>query len=112
MKVVYNTNGFGLRLNEAELKMFCTMRGYTLRNHTQPRSSMTTWFVEVDWLEFRSDPLLVRLVENNMMSNKDLAVVEVDGEWDLVTDWQNHERVELIEDCPTCWRFETEGETT
>ena len=102
MKVVYNTNGFGLRLNEAELKMFCTLRGYTLRNHTHPLSSTTTWFVEVDWLEFRSDPLLVRLVENNMMSNKDLAVVEVDGEWDLATDWQTYERVEMVGDCPTC----------
>jgi hypothetical protein len=100
MKVVYNANGFGLRLNEAEMRMFCTMRGYTLRNHTKPVSSDTTWFNEVDWMEFRTDPLLIRLVEHKMLSNQDLAIREwdesdpsYDGHWEIMTDWRTYENV-------------------
>ena len=52
-------------------------------------------------MDFRADPLLVRLVENKMLSNQDLAVVEVDGEWHLDTDWVTYENVE-VESCATC----------
>ena len=102
MKVVYNTKGFGLRLNEAEMKMFCALRGYTLRTHPTPiLSSVTTWFVDVDWDEFRADPLLVRLCEEGMLSNEDLAIREwdeedydnYDGGWAMQTDYHSYERV-------------------
>ena len=102
MKVVYNTKGFGLRLNEAEMKMFCALRGYTLRTHPTPiLSSVTTWFVDVAWDEFRADPLLVRLCEEGMLSNEDLAIREWDeedydnyeGGWAMQTDYHSYERV-------------------
>lgn len=102
MKVVYNTNGFGLRLNETEMQMFCKLRGYTLRIQDKPVSSTATWFNEVDWMEFRTDPLLVRLVENKMLSNQDLTVrawdetdpyYDPDGHWEVTTDWRTYESV-------------------
>ena len=102
MKVVYNTKGFGLRLNEAEMKMFVALRGYKLRTHPTPiLSSVTTWFVDVDWEEFRADPLLVRLCEEGMLSNEDLAIREWDDEdyenyeggWTLETDFRTYELV-------------------
>ena len=100
MKVVYNTKGFGLRLNEAEMKMFCNQCGYTLRPHTKHESSDTTWFNEVDWMDFRTHPLLIRLVEHKMLSNKDLAIREwdetdpsYDGHWEVMTDWHSYESV-------------------
>ena len=100
MKVVYNTKGFGLRLNEAELKMFAALRGYELRAHPEPTTSETTWFSGVDWEEFRADPVLVRLCEEGLLSNKDLAVHEWDeydeeceGDWTLRTDFCTYESV-------------------
>jgi hypothetical protein len=102
MRVVYNTKKFGLHLSETEMKMFCKLRGYTLRNHDKPVSSTTTWFNEVDWMEFRADPLLVRLVEHKMLSNQDLDVCDVEGAWYIDTDWRTYEEVE--EDRPTCMR--------
>jgi len=100
MKVVYNTKGFGLRLNDAEMRMFCALLGYTLCAHPKPLSSDTTWFSGVDWEEFRAEPLLVRLVEEGMLSNTDLAVREWDeddpdyeGSWALESDMRTYERV-------------------
>lgn len=102
MKVVYNTKGFGLNLNEAEMKMFVALRGYQLRTHPIPiLSSVTTWFVDVDWEEFRTDPLLVRLCEEGMLSNEDLAIREWDeedysnyeGGWAMQTDYHSYENV-------------------
>jgi hypothetical protein len=103
MKVVYNTKGFGLRLTETEMKMFCALLGYKLNTHPpEGIASDTTWFAGVDWKEFRKEPLLVRLVEEGMLSNKDLAVVDVDDEWYLDTDYRTYEQV-IVQDCPTCW---------
>ena len=100
MKVVYNTKGFGLRLNEAELKMFAASHGYKLCAHPEPLTSETTWFSGVDWEEFRADPVLVRLCEEGLLSNKYLAVREWDeydeeceGGWTLATDFCTYEHV-------------------
>lgn len=101
MKVVYNTKGFGLRLTETEMKMFCAVLGYTLRTHPKGgATSDNTWFSGVDWEEFRAEPLLVRLVEEGMLSNKDLAVREWDeedpdyeGSWTMETDFRTYELV-------------------
>ena len=101
MKVVYNTKGFGLNLNEAEMKMFVALRGYQLRTHPiTTLSSVTTWFVDVDWEEFRTDPLLVRLCEEGMLSNENLAVCEFDEcaplyeeGWTIKTDYCTYEQV-------------------
>ena len=106
MKVVYNTKGFGLRLNEAEMRMFCALRGYTLCAHPKCGAaanitSDTTWFSGVDWEEFRADPLLVRLCEEGMLSNEDLAIREWDeedytnyeGGWAMQTDYCTYELV-------------------
>ncbi len=116
MKVVYNTKGFGLRLNEQEMCMFCALLGYTLRSHSKPISSENTWFKEADWQEFRAEPLLVRLVEEGMLSNEDLAIYEFeDGTaWGIGTDYRAYEFVEEYE----AWydkhdwddEYETEGE--
>lgn len=116
MKVVYNTKGFGLRLNEQEMCMFCALLGYTLRSHSKPISSENTWFKEADWQEFRAEPLLVRLVEEGMLSNEDLAIYEFeDGTaWGIGTDYMAYEFVEEYE----AWydkhdwddEYETEGE--
>ena len=125
MKVVYNTKGFGLRLNEQEMRMFCALLGYTLRSHSKPISSENTWFKEVDWQEFRAEPLLVRLVEEGMLSNEDLAVHEWDeydpyyhpeNLWHIDTDYRTHECVWVAEQ--DSWEvedwereYETEGAT-
>ena len=108
MKVVYNTKGFGLRLNEAEMKMFAALRGWTInpvpRFCNEPRqkvSSTSTWFSGVDWEEFRTDPLLVRLCVEGMLSNEDLAIREWDDEdyetyeggWTFETDYNTYEWV-------------------
>jgi hypothetical protein len=100
MKVVYNPKGFGLRLNDAEMRMFCALLGYTLCAHPKPLSSDTTWFSGVDWEEFRAEPLLVRLVEEGMLSNTDLAVREweeddpaYEGSWTLESDGRTYELV-------------------
>lgn len=102
MKVVYNTKGFGLRLNEAEMRMFCALLGYTLRAHPKCGiTSDTTWFSGVDWEEFRADPLLVRLCEEGVLSNEDLAIREWDDEdyenyeggWAMETDYHSYELV-------------------
>jgi hypothetical protein len=124
MKVVYNTKGFGLNLNEAEMKMFVALRGYQLRTHPIPiLSSVTTWFVDVDWEEFRTDPLLVRLCEEGMLSNEDLAIREWDeedystfeGGWALQTDYHSYEHVVVYlnedEDDYEEYDDETQGET-
>ena len=124
MKVVYNTKGFGLNLNETEMKMFVALRGYQLRTHPIPTlSSVTTWFVDVDWEEFRTDPLLVRLCEEGMLSNEDLAIREWDeedydnyeGGWTIQTDYHSYERVVVYlnedEDDYEEYDDETQGET-
>lgn len=100
MKVVYNTKGFGLDLNEAEMRMFAALRGYEFRAHPAVLSSSTTWFKDVDWREFRTDPLLVRLCEQRMLSNGRLAVCEFDEcaplyeeGWTIKTDYCTYEQV-------------------
>ena len=96
MKIVLNTAGFGLNLNSAEMRMFCVLRGWSLRAHPKPISSATTWFVNVEWAEFRADPTLVRLCEEGMLSNPTLAVVEVpEGmeDWGIDTDWYTYEKI-------------------
>jgi hypothetical protein len=124
MKVVYNPKGFGLNLNEAEMKMFVALRGYRLRTHPIPTlSSVTTWFVDVDWEEFRTDPLLVRLCEEGMLSNENLAIREWDeedydnyeGGWGIQTDYHSYENVFVYlnedEDDYEEYDDETQGET-
>ena len=134
MKVVYNTKGFGLRLNEAEMKMFAALRGWkinpviTYEQTKQELSSTNRWFSGVDWREFRTDPLLVRLCEEGMLSNEDLAIREWDDEdyenyaggWYLETDYCTYELVyvflqDLYEDDYAEYdeqdETETQGET-
>lgn len=124
MKVVYNTKGFGLRLNAAEMKMFAALRGWRIRpaityeQAKQELSSTNRWFSNVDWEEFRADPLLVRLCEEGMLSNEDLAIREWDeedystfeGGWSVHTDYHSYEHVVvyLNEDED---EDETQGET-
>jgi hypothetical protein len=93
MKVVTNTAGFGLRLNSAEMRMFCALRGWALGSRPKQISSTTTWFVGVDWVAFRADPTLVRLCEEGMLSNPALAVVEVPEDWEIDTDWDTYEKL-------------------
>jgi hypothetical protein len=131
MKVVYNTKGFGLRLNEAEMKMFAALRGWSIRdgrNYEQRKEKMSSancWFSGVDWEEFRTDPLLVRLCEQGMLSNEDLAIREwdecdpiYDEGWTIKTDYCTYEMVYVYETDP--WEMPgyydeeettTEGET-
>jgi hypothetical protein len=107
MKVVYNTKGFGLRLNKAEMQMFAALRGWKINTAinsgkaNEELSSTNRWFSGVDWEEFRTDPLLVRLCEEGMLSNEDLAIREWDeedydtyeGGWTMETDYNKYERV-------------------
>jgi hypothetical protein len=114
MKVVTNSKGFGLKLNDVELKMFCALRGYTLPNHTKPMSSDTTWFNEVHWVQFRTDPLLVRLVECGMASNEALKVVSFEDDyldwWDIDTDYRSSETVVAHYWCVDETNFEEHGD--
>ena len=94
MKVVYNTKGFGVQLNEAEMKMFCAVRGYTLRPcHDEPVSSSTTFFTKVHWEDFRADPLLVELCEAHALSNQDLVVGDFNADYWFDTDFRTYEKV-------------------
>jgi hypothetical protein len=106
MKAVYNTKGFGLHLNEAEMRMFAALRGWSIRdarNYEQRKEKMSSancWFNNVDWEEFRTDPLLVRLCEEGMLSNERLAVCEFDEcsplyeeGWTIKTDYCTYEQV-------------------
>jgi len=95
-KVVINRRTFGLHLNEAEMRMFCALRGWRLKNHDKPISSTSTWFAvdhgtPFNWDDFRADPLLVRLCEERMLSNEDLMVVELDDaymeRWEIRSDF-------------------------
>lgn len=116
MKVVINSKRIGLHLNEAELRMFCALRGWRLTNHDKPITSSTAWFAfghgtPFNWDEFRTDPLLVRLCEERMLSNEDLVVVEL--EEDYMERWEirrpYHNKPERL--IRHMWDFDYEAET-
>ena len=95
-KIVVNRRTYGLHLNEAEMRMFCALRGWRLTNHDKPITSSTAWFAighgtPFNWDEFRADPLLVRLCEEGMLSNEDLMVVELEDDymerWEIRSDF-------------------------
>ena len=93
MKIVYNSNGFGLHLSADEMKMLSRKLNLTLNQHN--KGSNETWFKEVYWEDFRADPRLVELVEAGVLSNKNLRIVEIPdtATWDIDTDWHTYENV-------------------
>lgn len=98
MKVVYNNKQFGLRLTEPEMKMIAAANGWTMRERGEkhkPLDSTNTWFREMDWVKFRSHPMLVELVETDSLTNKNLRIKEIpDGVYyDIDTDWDTWEYV-------------------
>lgn len=102
MKVVYNCKQFGLRLTEPEMKMIAAANSWTLRGRNlkyEPLDSTNTWFCEMDWVEFRSHPMLIELVETDALTNKNLRIKEVpDGVYyNIDTDWDTWEYV-VIDD--------------
>lgn len=106
MKVVYNPKKFGLNLTREEMNLICERKGNGW--HTIGRKnggSSTAWFCErtspdsgmqIDWMQFRSDPLLLAMVEAGELSNKDLVITEVDGEYYIDTDWSTWETVKEV----------------
>lgn len=99
MKVVYNPQGFGLHLTEDEMLMFCKACGYTLLptpRKTAALSSDDTWFTGVYWEDFRTNGLLVQMVEQGRLDNKHLVVREVEGAWCVDTDFRTYERIEKV----------------
>lgn len=98
MKIVYNPTQFGLQLTEAEMKMFAKANGWTLRERGEahlPLDSSNTWFNEMVWSDFRTHPMLIKLVEDNALTNKNLRITELpdDAIFEINTDWQNYERI-------------------
>ena len=93
MKIVYNSNSYGLRLTADEMQMLASKLNLTLTQHD--KDSTQTWFAGVDWQEFRANPLLVSMVEANAFNNKNLCVAEVDDgtEWHIDTDWYSYEQI-------------------
>lgn len=93
MKVVYNSKGFGLQLTPDEMKMLSRKLNLTLNQHS--KGSNETWFREVYWEDFRADQRLIELVEEGVLSNKNLRIVEIPDavEWEIDTDWQTYEDV-------------------
>ena len=93
MKIVYNSNSYGLRLTADEMQMLASKLNLTLTQHD--KDSTQAWFAGVDWQEFRTNPLLVSMAEAGEFSNKNLCVAEVDDgtEWHIDTDWHSYEQV-------------------
>lgn len=109
MKIVINTDGFGLDLTATEMQMFCDTLGFTLREQGKggvAKGSRETWFNGVNWEEFRTHPALIEAVEQKQLGNKLLEVWDVDtddwdmpiDEWDwyIHTDWHSYESLVLI----------------
>ena len=98
MKIVYNPTQFGLHLTEAEMKMIAAINGWTLRERGDKRlpfDSSNTWFNEMDWDLFRTHPMLIDLVENDALTNKNLRILELpdDAIFEIDTDWQDYEQI-------------------
>ena len=75
MKVVVNTKKHYLQLSEKEMGLICSLLGWTLKGDEDK------WFYDaeggrVDWVQFRSHPTLVQLVEEGKLHDG-LEVVEV-----------------------------------
>lgn len=75
MKVVVNTKKHYLQLSEKEMGLICSLLGWTLKGDEDK------WFYDaeggrVDWVQFRSHPTLVQLVEKGKLHDG-LEVVEV-----------------------------------
>ena len=85
MKVIVNTKRHYLQLSEKEMELICSLLGWTLKGDEDK------WFYDteggrVDWVQFRSHPTLVQLVEKGKLHDG-LEVVEVpDG-----TDYEIHQ---------------------
>ena len=76
MKVVVNTKAHYLKLSKAEMELICSMSSFTLKGEGED-----AWFHDrighrVDWVQFRSDPLLVFLVEKGKLHDG-LAIVVI-----------------------------------
>ena len=99
MKIVYNPTQFGLQLTETEMKMFAQANGWTLRGIRDGSkshlalNSTNTWFKEIDWLDFRSHPMLIKMVETGALTNKNLCVVDAPAGWEFDTDWETFEKI-------------------
>ena len=100
MKIVYNSNGYGLQLTADEMEKVANKCGFTLRKHQQGKGSNETWFLEVDWGSFRTDPRLIGFVEDGKLSNKNLRITEIpDGAtWEIDTDWHTYETIRYYEE--------------
>jgi hypothetical protein len=101
MKVIYNVRQFGLQLTEEEMKQIATANKWTLRGRSMkylPLDSNNTWFNEIDWVEFRSHPALIELVETAALTNKNLRIKELpdDAKYDIDTDWDKYEEITLV----------------
>lgn len=78
MKVVVNTKGHYLQLSDEEMELICSLLGWTLKGGVVKEDK---WFYDteggrVDWVQFRSHPTLVVLVEEGKLHDG-LEVVEV-----------------------------------
>jgi hypothetical protein len=107
MKVVYNPKGFGLNLTHAEMELICERKGegwhvvgYDVHGRdVRGKGSTQAWFCvgdskhRIDWMDFRSDPLLVSMVESGELSNKDLVVCEAGDDYYIDTDWSTWESI-------------------
>ena len=76
MKVVVNTQDHYLKLSRAEMELICSLLGWTLKGEGED-----AWFYDapesrVDWVEFRSHPTLVLLVEEGKL-HKGLEIVVI-----------------------------------
>ena len=106
MKVVYNPKKFGLNLTRAEMELICERKGNGWHIIGPKKGgSNAAWFYErtssnsglrIDWMEFRSDPLLLAMVEAGELSNKDLVITEVNGDYYIDTDWETWETVKEV----------------
>jgi len=75
MKVVVNTERHYLQLSDEEMELICSLLGWTLKGDKDK------WFYDieggrVDWVQFRSHPTLVMLVEGGHLHDG-LEVVEI-----------------------------------
>lgn len=90
MKVVVNTQDHYLKLSRAELELICSLLGWTLKGEgedawfydadgTAPRNTLDERVNRVDWVQFRSHPTLVQLVEQGKLHDGLEIVVIPDG---------------------------------
>lgn len=111
MEIVMNEKQFGVQLTYEEMRSYCKRLGLTLRVHEayheaekiRPGSDKT-WFVGVDWLEFRSNPVLIEDVRSGALPDNEhraLRVVQVPDDmslWEFDTDWWKYERIKPLLD--------------